>query len=64
MAAASLAAAAAIIVTHLDKICDFIESCKRTADDACRRASRCDECCADECCTTAEEDSDFEDVDL
>lgn len=57
MVVAILAGAAAIIVANIDKICEFLEALKKTAEDAaCRygvgQACRC------------EEESDFEDVEL
>jgi hypothetical protein len=60
MAVATLAAVAAVIVTHIDKICEFLESCRKTAEESCRL------CCDSDIKSPspAEEDGDFEDVEL
>ena len=57
---ATLAAAAAIIVTHFDKICEFLETCRKTA------AESCQSCCSfcEDLSSAKEEESDFEDVEL
>jgi hypothetical protein len=60
MVVASLAAAAAIIVSHIDKIYEFLETCKKAAEESC---SRCRSCCSD-LISPKEEESDFEDVEL
>ncbi len=56
---ATLAAAAAIIVSHLDRIYDFLETCRKAAEEA---GSRCR--CGDGCVSQNEDESDFEDVEL
>jgi len=56
---ATLAAAAAIIVARLDTICEFLETCKRTAEEAKNRYG-----CCNGVVFSKEEESDFEDVEL
>ena len=60
MVVATLAAAAAIIVTYFDKICQFLETCRKTAEDSCK--SCCSFC--EDLSAAKQEESDFEDVEL
>ncbi len=55
---ATLAAVAAIIVSHLDKIYEFLETCRKAAEEAGSRCRRGDGA------AFQEEESDFEDVEL
>jgi len=54
---ASIAAVTALIVTNIEKICDFFDTLKRKAQEACPF------CCDDEDVLTPAE-SDFEDIEL
>lgn len=55
---ATLAAVAALIVAHMDKIHEFLDTCRKTAEEA-GRSCRCG---CNGGASAAEDESDFEDV--
>lgn len=57
MVVASIAAITAIIVTNIERICDFLDMLKKKAEEACPF------CCDDEEALPVTE-SDFEDIEI
>jgi len=55
---ASIAAVTALVVTNIEKICDFFDTLKRKAGEACPF------CCDDDEDELAPTESDFEDIEV